>query len=364
LSNITTITWPIEPHTKAKHEILRRYLGAWFPILSSWSGRIIYLDGFAGPGIYAGGEDGSPVVALKTAVDHPQRQKFKEIKFMFIEKDKDRANTLTEVLKQNFNLPKNITYNVIGGGFAPTFKEVLDELDVHDVKIAPTFAFIDPFGFSGLPMELIARLLNYNSCEVLITFMSGFVRRFHDELREEALSELYATEEWKKVDAYQTPEEREKFLLQLYEKQLRTRGGAKYVRSFGMIGQNNQTVYYLVYATKSLRGLDVMKDAMWKVDRTGQFKFSDVTGFNQSFLLDYADEPSWVLNAAKAIYEKFRGQTVQDQTIYDFIITETRFPKRKAPLNQLEKELKILKVNRPLGKNKGFPEGSTITFAP
>jgi hypothetical protein len=25
--------WEIEPHTKAKHEILQRYLGAWFPIL-------------------------------------------------------------------------------------------------------------------------------------------------------------------------------------------------------------------------------------------------------------------------------------------------------------------------------------------
>jgi len=26
--------WPLEPHTRAKHEILRRYLQAWTPILS------------------------------------------------------------------------------------------------------------------------------------------------------------------------------------------------------------------------------------------------------------------------------------------------------------------------------------------
>ena len=24
--------WEIEPHTKAKHEILKRYLDAWFPL--------------------------------------------------------------------------------------------------------------------------------------------------------------------------------------------------------------------------------------------------------------------------------------------------------------------------------------------
>jgi three-Cys-motif partner protein len=47
-----TPVWSIDAHTKAKHEILRRYLQAWFPILASFSGRIIYLGGFAGPGVY------------------------------------------------------------------------------------------------------------------------------------------------------------------------------------------------------------------------------------------------------------------------------------------------------------------------
>ena len=48
--------WPIEPQTEAKHEILRKYLAAWFPIMSSWQERIIFIDGFAGPGVYEGGE--------------------------------------------------------------------------------------------------------------------------------------------------------------------------------------------------------------------------------------------------------------------------------------------------------------------
>lgn len=83
MSGISSPVWPLEPHTRAKHEILRRYLAAWFPILSKWSGRIIYLDGFAGPGVYSDGEDGSPVIALQTAVDHVMRPRFKEIVFLF-----------------------------------------------------------------------------------------------------------------------------------------------------------------------------------------------------------------------------------------------------------------------------------------
>lgn len=54
---INSTIWPPDPHTRAKHEILENYLKAWFPILSRWSGRIIYLDGFAGPGIYSRSEE-------------------------------------------------------------------------------------------------------------------------------------------------------------------------------------------------------------------------------------------------------------------------------------------------------------------
>lgn len=61
--------WPLDPHTAAKHEILRRYLNAWFPILGTYNGRVVFLDGFAGPGIYSQGEPGSPIVALRTLLE-------------------------------------------------------------------------------------------------------------------------------------------------------------------------------------------------------------------------------------------------------------------------------------------------------
>ena len=367
MSDDTDTTWEIKPHTQAKHEILRRYLGAWFPILSKWEKRIIYLDGFAGPCVYEGGEDGSPVIALQTAVTHVLSSQLAntEIFFFFIEKDQNRAKKLKEVLNNKFpKLPKNINYTVEGSEFAPTFEQVLDLLDKQDRKLAPTFAFIDPFGFSGLPMQLIARLLNCDKCEVFITFMSGFVKRFLDELREPVLTELFGTDEWKKAREISVPVEKETFLLSLYERQLQKLGGAPFVRSFGMIGEQNQIIYYLVFATKHLKGLEVMKNAMWKVDRTGSYKFSDITGFKQSFLIDYENEPSWVPNAAYAIYLRFKGKRVLDKAVYQFLIAETAFPKRKAPLYYLAEESppKIINVWRPSKSKRGFPDGCIITF--
>ena len=367
MSDNASPTWDIKPHTKAKHEILRRYLGAWFPILSKWSGRIIYLDGFAGPGIYSKGEDGSPVIALQTAEKHVLSRQFAdtEMSFIFIEKAPAIAKKLEEVLTNRFpNLPKNIKYTIIPGAeFAPTFESVLDKLDEQNAKLAPTFAFIDPFGFSDFPMSLISRLLNCERCEVFITFMAGFVRRFNDKAREPALNELYATEEWKKIHEIADSDQKEKFLVSLYERQLRKLGGAKYVRSFGMMSANNQIIYYLVFATKHLKGLEVMKEAMWKVDPTGTYKFSDVTGFEQTRLMNFQSEPYWVQNAAEMVYQHFRGKTATEKEVHKFVVSNTQYIYRKTILQSLEKcqPSKILNVSNRK-KRFSYPKGCTITF--
>src|ERR1700731_762403 len=115
-------TWPLEPHTRAKHEILKRYLQAWMVILSQ--GRfpeILYIDGFAGPGEYSGGEVGSPIIALDTSLAYKPPLTAK-VHFLFVDKDEDRANHLRKLIEQR-SLPRNFTVVVEGG---VTFEEAFD----------------------------------------------------------------------------------------------------------------------------------------------------------------------------------------------------------------------------------------------
>src|SRR5215831_14874407 len=89
--------WPLEPHTLAKHEILRRYLAAWFPIMSKWNSRLIFFDGFAGPGIYRDDEIGSPLIALQVLIEHSYFPSFgngTDYMFLFCESDPARFNSL------------------------------------------------------------------------------------------------------------------------------------------------------------------------------------------------------------------------------------------------------------------------------
>lgn len=90
--------WELEPHTQAKHDLLRRYLGAWFGIMGRSAGRIVFFDGFAGPGTYKGGEPGSPVIALKTLLDHSNRYDACQYVLIFNEADRARYDSLQTVL--------------------------------------------------------------------------------------------------------------------------------------------------------------------------------------------------------------------------------------------------------------------------
>jgi len=366
LSNIDSTIWPIEPHTKAKHEILQEYLKPWFPILSKYDGNIVYLDGFAGPGVYSNGEEGSPVIAVRTAVEHKLLKNFKKVVFWFIEKDPQRAKKLKEVLQQKFpKLPDNLSYHVQRDEFATSFESALDNLEKEGSNLAPTFAFLDPFGFSGLPMTLIKRMLSYKKCEVLITFMIGFVLRFHDELRTDAQNALFGTTEWRKVDEITNPDEKRKFFLNLYVKQLKEVAGAKFVRTFEMIGKGNQTIYHLVYGTKHWKGLEVMKKAMLTVDKRGIYTFSDNTDPNQTFLFNNSADENWMPDAANRIFGKFKGQSVTVETIHEFIITDTPHIFKKKILEYLEKSVpsKITSVTGRKTKGFHYPDTCIIQFS-
>ena len=97
------VLWPVEPHTAAKHEILKGYLEAWMPIITSARAgrhkRVYYFDGFAGPGEYKDGEPGSPQVALQAALNHSQQFKI-PVHMTFIDIDPGLVKHLEGVLNR------------------------------------------------------------------------------------------------------------------------------------------------------------------------------------------------------------------------------------------------------------------------
>lgn len=315
--------WPIEPHTRAKHEILKRYLLAWTPILSQGGfPEILYIDGFAGPGRYSGGEDGSPIIALHAVLN--QRVKIAAtVKFLFVEKQRDRAEVL-ETIVNEIDLPKNFHVTVAKGEtFEAACTDLLNTYNREARSLPPTFVFIDPFGWTGVPFRIVREIMANPSCEVLVTFMYEELNRFigHPD-QERNFDAFFGTRDWRFGVALAEPRARNRFLHDLYARQLHESARVEYVRSFQMNNDRDVTDYYLFYGTNKLLGLAKMKEAMWKVDEFGEFTFSDATDPNQFVL--FAKEPQLDV-LRQQILARFDGQQATIAEIEEFVLARTAF---------------------------------------
>ncbi len=326
------VTWPIKEHTRAKHAILSKYLQAWLPIMTTYNDRVIFIDGFAGPGEYKEGDIGSPMIAIDAFLNHSLSQIHnKEVTFLFIEQDKKRCEHLNQLLSdriKNHQFPFKGTYQVFHGNFDETMDGLLTKIEAQNLKLAPTFAFVDPFGFSHTPMKTIKRLMSHSRCEVLITFMYEEINRFLFTNYTNKISQydaLFGTSDWSKIAQSAlttTASERMIELHDLYQQQLNSAAGAKYVRSFCMKNKQNSTDYFLFFATNSLTGMDKMKQSMWVVDSSGSYNFSDYTNPYQQVLFHLGPDYSQM---RKMLQQKFQGKSVSIEKIEEYLIVDTPF---------------------------------------
>jgi three-Cys-motif partner protein len=363
------IIWKIEPHTKAKHEILRYYLGAWFPILALAHPRIVYVDGFAGPGEYQGGEPGSPIIALDVAKNHILRSKFNnELVFYFIDIRKDRINNLKKIIN-SLQVPDNFRIEIECGSFENCIDRVLSEISSRGRTLAPSFFFIDPFGPTGFSMSLMKRIADQPRSEVLINFNYQPLNQWflQDVSKHDNVDILFGNNSWRKALSLQVTKDKENYLRSTYQTALEALGWK--IRPFCMINKYNQTQYYLFFATRNPLGMLAMKRAMWKAAPTGDFRYSDLSNPAQPCMLEQAFEEQYSSQLAHEIYKNYRGQQIKKKTLLnDFISWHPICIERHCTraLKTLEEESSPpLITNVTERKKKGaYPDNCSITFAP
>ncbi|MBI3127659.1 MAG: three-Cys-motif partner protein TcmP [Candidatus Tectomicrobia bacterium] len=368
--------WEIQPHTRIKHYILRRYLNAWFPIMARYNDRIVYIDGFAGRGRYSRGEDGSPIIALKAVLEHPYFRTLRhecEIVFKFIERDsanKDNLNSEISQLESQYAIPDWVKIDVEQGEFERVLTRLLDGIESRGRNLAPTLAFIDPYGFSGLPMRLISRICQNPKCECLVTFMYEYINRFiqhPDENIRRHFDDLFGANDWQEIITEANPMTRLNEITQLYRRQLVNMGGLSYVRSFQMINEGNRTEYFLFFGTNDLTGLSRMKEAMWKADPMWGERFSDIS--NPAQMVLFSEGETGLLKTL--LREKYRGEEpVLIGDIERFVLVDTPYSEkihlRRRTLMEMERESPpTIIVNRPPGRRNRpgeYPAGTTVRF--
>lgn len=359
-----TPLWKLDPHSRGKHLVLRRYLEAWFPIMGSWNKRVLFIDGFAGPGEYEDGEEGSPIIALKSLLEHRSKGMVSaEVVFVFIEKERDRAEHLKVLVSElNPPLPSNCKARVINSAFDKTLTKVLDQLDAQAQRLSPSFVMVDPFGVSDTPMDVIAGILRNPRSEVYVSFMYESINRFKGTPEfEQHLDTLFGTSLWRDGIGIIDKMKRKQFFYDLYENQLR-RAGAKYVVHFDMY-EGQRLVYAIFFGTQNPKGCDKMKEAIWKVVPSGDFAFKGTRSGQLALDLGAYDfEPLRV-----ALRLKFRGRgwvTISD--VEHFVASdETYYHSSQIRTNALVpmEDAGQIEVDETTRKRKRkYPDGTKLRF--
>jgi three-Cys-motif partner protein len=356
----STTVRKLDPHTRAKHQILRKYLDAWLPIISRYNGRVVFIDGFAGPGVYEDGEPGSPSIALQALLEHPFRDRMQgEIVFYYIEADASRHAKLEQVIEGlRSKLPSKVKVIAVCDEYEKRLRGIFAELEKTASRLAPSLLFIDPFGVKGIPLELVQRVMAVPRCEVLVNLMSGPAHRFAVTPEfEPHLTDVYGGADWKPARDL-TGSMRLDFLRRLYVQKLREGdAGAKYVSTFAMHNKKDQLIYDLVFATNHVKGIEAFKQAIWKVDAENGARFSDaVDPSQQGILTDLAGHDVGLLDMLRA---KFSGQTVAWPVVEE-AIHQSPFKVKKTPVRDAAKQIGSGITRTP--STGALNEKSVLTF--
>ena len=215
-------------------------------------------------------------------------------------------------------------------------------------------AFVDPFGFSGVDMKQIASLLSYPRCELIFNFMVDSVVRFRNHSHpniQQSFLDLFGGSEY--LDAFAEGRVSDG-LVDTFIQKVQELGQFEYLRKFEMLNQRGKN-NFIIFATHNIRGLDAMKNAMWKVDPQLGKRFSDVE--KNPLFASAAD----FRGLRASLLEQFAGKCVGISTIEEFVrVGDYRVEQlRKGALEPFERD-GLIDVERP--SKSGFPDGTRILF--
>jgi len=257
---------------RLKHLILRKYLPPFISKVGSTAtdGRVVVVDGYAGPGRYEDGSEGSPLILSGYAANPPGGGN-RKVDVVLVEKDVAHHKLLHELLAQH----------PVTGVRTPIHGRVTEHLDdiLVSAEAQPMFAYLDPYGldvaWTDLADKIFARpgMRYAPATEILLNLSAAGIRRIGGVLdaapysgRRKTLERLdiavggdWWRDEWRQADS---PGEAAEVIASEYARRLSETSDA-YTWAVPVVRkEGQQPVYHLVYATRHPGGHSVFGEAV------------------------------------------------------------------------------------------------------
>jgi len=240
--------------SQVKHRVLQRYLQAFAPIIGSKYSEIVYVDCMAGP--WKSQDNGFRDTSFHTAISVFQeckdRNKCRRVRALLIEKDPERFPLLADYAKSVHGIEvttRNWDFTQHVGDIVAFAKESGNSFP---------FFFIDPTGWKEIAPSLIRPILQVSPGEVLINFMTSWIRRFFED-REKPFHELLGHDAVERLRGL-SEEQREDEIVSVYAAAIREVGHYSYTCAMPIMMPDRDDIHYhLVFGTRNVRGLEEFK---------------------------------------------------------------------------------------------------------
>lgn len=253
--------------TLVKHVILQQYLERFAIIVGTHKDTLTYVDCFSGPWNVQSEDfkDSSFSIALEQLrkarrVHQDRTGRTLRLRCYFLESNRSAFTKLRQFTEKITDVEIEPQHKKLEHAI-PFIQEFVRKGGSQSFP----FIFIDPTGWTGFEMDTIAPLLKFEPGEVLINFMTGHIRRFIDypeEVNQQSFVRLFGSEEFREKVKGLAQQEREDAVVEEYIRNVKTTGNFPYVCSAIVLHPEiDRTAYHLIYATRSLAGVEVFKDA-------------------------------------------------------------------------------------------------------
>jgi len=255
-------------HAYIKHYLLAQYLSRWvYKTGSKWD-PIVFIDGFAGPwgardNEFSDASFGIAIRSMNEAVAGLAKVgRATHGVCVFVEKQPKAFARLDEFAR------RQSTESVRAIAFKGRFTKTIPAINQYLRTIGSSpfkLVFLDQTGWAGVPMDQLSRFVRGPNCELFFNVMTSFLTRFVN--REQLASSYHSLYgRYHVIDSIRSlPKgtgQREQAAVDEYCKSLRDLCRFKYVSQSVIMDTNSDRIrYFFVFATNSVHGIEVFKNA-------------------------------------------------------------------------------------------------------
>src|ERR1700752_871627 len=357
--------------SRVKATIVSKYFDAWASVIMGTQERvkgihgnkIAYLDLFAGPGRYDDGMKSTPLMILEKAIASPKLRGL--LVTIFNDKDEDNTRSMQQAIDSlpGINLLRykpRVRQKEVGTEIVQLFDEM---------KMIPTFLFVDPWGYKGLSLKLVNAVLKNWGCDCLFFFNYNRISMgLPNELVEEHMNALFGVERANGLRdkiAGLSPAEREVTIVEELCAAIKATG-KKYVLPFRFKSETGRrTSHHLIFVSKDFKGYEIMKDVMASESSSQQqgvatFEYSPATS-RQPLLFQLAQPLN---DLEDMLLQDFAGRVMTRDQVYEAHNLDRPFIKKNYTevLWKLEAAGKV-KVEPPATRRRKGTFGPKVNIA-